>query len=217
MSLLKGIVKESGAKPIGNKARQILADVEKLAAGRLARAKALEERGFTQEAVDTLAEAVKTYAGTQTAADAANLMTGLAAKPDVEMKLRSRSARDLLAAARDEFRTGKFYDCLQKCERLTTIYGDLPEGREAKSLDENIRGNTERLAVACDQMNQRTASLYLTLAEAWVKRGEPVEAVACYEKVAKLIPNSRFADIATAELIRLRSTSGTAATGGVKP
>src|SRR5262249_42647979 len=54
VSLLKGIVKESGEKPIGTKAKQILDDVEKLAAARLARAKALEQGGFTQEAVDTL-------------------------------------------------------------------------------------------------------------------------------------------------------------------
>lgn len=217
VSLLKGIVKESGAKPVGIKAKQILDDVEKLAASRLARAKALEERGFTQEAVDTLAEAVKIYAGTQAAADAATLMTGLAAKPDVEEKLRLRSARDLLAAAREEFRTNKFYDCLQKCDRLTGVYGDLPEGKEARSLAEDIRGNPERLAVACDQMNQRTATMYLTLAESWVKKGQSAEALACYEKVAKLTPNSRLSDIATAEMTKLRATSGTATTGGQKP
>jgi len=217
VSLLKGIVKESGTKPIGIKAKQILDDVEKLAAGRLARAKALEERGFTQEAVDTLAEAVKAYAGTQAAADAASLMTGLAAKPDIQEKLRLRSARDLLARAREDFRTDKFYDCLQRCDRLTGSYGDLPEGKEAKSLAEEIRGNPDRLAMACDQMNERTASMYLTLAEAWVKKGQPVEALACYEKVARLTPNSRLADIASAEMTKLRATSGTAVTGGMKP
>jgi uncharacterized protein YyaL (SSP411 family) len=217
VSLLKGIVKEASAKPIGVKAKQILDDVEKLAAGRLARAKALEERGFTQEAVDTLAEAVKTYAGTQAAADAATLMTGLAAKPDIQEKLRLRSARDLLARAREDFRTDKFYDCLQRCDRLMSVYGDLPEGKEAKSLAEDIRGNPDRLTIACDQMNERTASMYLTLAESWVKKGQPVEALACYERVARMTPNSRLADIATAEMTKLRATSGTTATGGVKP
>ena len=217
VSLLKGVERENRTKPIGVKAKQILGDVEKLAADRLARAKALEERGFTQEAVDTLAEAVRTYAGTQAASDAATLMAGLAGKPDIEQKLRQRTARDLLATAREEFRASKFYDCLQRCERLMAVYGDLPEGKEAKSLSEDIRSNPERLAAACDQMNQRTASMYMTLAESWVKKGQPVEALACYEKVAKLSPGSRLADLAAAEMTRLRSTSGTAVTGGVKP
>src|SRR5262249_16864097 len=76
VSLLKGITREAGEKPIGTKAKQLLDDVEKLAASRIARAKDLEQRGLTQDAIDTLAEAVTKYAGTQAAADAANLMTG---------------------------------------------------------------------------------------------------------------------------------------------
>lgn len=217
VSLLKGIAKDSGEKPIGVKAKQILGDVEKLAAGRLARAKALEERGFTQEAVDTLADAVKTYAGTQAAADAASLMTGLAARPEIQNKLRLRSARDLLAAAREDFRTSKFYDCLNRCEQIAMTFAELPEAKEAASLATDIRGNPERLAIACEQLNQRTAAMYLTLAESWTKKGQPAEAIACYEKVTRLCPNSRQGDIASAELVKLRATSGTAATGGIRP
>ena len=125
--------------------------------------------------------------------------------------------RDLLATARDEFRTNKFYDCLQKCDRLTSVYGDLPEGKEAQVAGRGYPRYPERLAVACDQMNQRTASMYLTLAESWVKKGQSAEALARHEKVATLAPNSRLSDIATAEMTRSRSTSGTAATGGQKP
>jgi tetratricopeptide (TPR) repeat protein len=217
VSLLKGLVKEAGAKPIGAKARQILDDVEKLAAGRLARAKALEARGFTQEAVDTLAEAIKTYAGTQAAADAASLMTGLAAKPDIQEKLRARSARDLLAAAREEFRSEKFHDCLLKCDQLATAFADLAEGKEAKALGEDIRGNPERLAIACEQMNQRTAAMYLTLAEAWARKGQTAEAIASYEKAAHLLPESRVADVATAEIVKLRAKENASPAGLRKP
>lgn len=217
VSLLKGIVKETGTKPIGVKAKQILDDVEKLAAARLARAKALEERGFIQEAVDTLAAAVKTYAGTQAAADAATLMTGLAAKPDIQEKLRARSARDLLAAAREEFRTSKFHDCLQTCEQLASVYADLPEGKEAKALGDDIRGNPERLSIACEQMNERAAAMYLTLAESWARKGKAAEAIASYQKAARLTPNSRAADIAAAEIVKLRAAGGAALTGGMKP
>ncbi len=217
VTLLKGIAKEAGAKPIGVKARQILDDVEKQAAARLARARELEERGYTQEAVDTLAAAVKTYAGTQAAADAATLMTGLAAKPDIHEKLRARSARDLLAAAREEFRSSKFHDCLQKCEQLASAYADLPEGKEGKALGDDIRGNPERLSIACEQMNERTAALYVTLAEAWARKGQATEAIASYEKAVRLSPNSRVSDIATAEIVKLRGKENALPAGLRKP
>jgi tetratricopeptide (TPR) repeat protein len=217
VTLLKGITREQGEKPIGVKSRQVLEDVERLAAGRLARAKELEQRGLTQEALDTLAEAVKTYAGTQAAGDAATLMTGLAAKPETQERLRGRAARDLLAAAREEFRTKQFYDCLQRCDQLAAGYHDLPEAKEAAGLAAEIKGNPERLAAVCDQMNQRTAGMYTTLAEAWVKKGQPAEAIACYEKVAKLCPNTRQADIALAEVTKLRANGNAVPTGGMRP
>ena len=217
VSLLRGIIKESGEKPVGVKAKQVLDEVEKVAATRLARAKALEQRGFTQEAVDTLAEVVKAYAGTQTAADAATLMTGLAATPEIQDKLRLRSARDLLAAAREAFRANKFFDCLQRCDQLTIAFAELPEAKEAASMAADIRGNPERLALVCDQMNQRTATMYLTLAESWVKKHQAAEAIACYEKVSRLCPNTRQAEIATAQITQLRANGATSPAALVKP
>ncbi|MCE9562272.1 MAG: thioredoxin family protein [Planctomycetes bacterium] len=217
VSLLKGIIREAADKPVGVKAKQVLAEVEQLAAGRLAKAKELEQAGLTQESLDTLAEAVKTYAGTQAAADAATLMTGLAANPETREKLRSRAARDLLASARQEFRTSKFYDCLQKCEQLGAAYADLSESKEANAIAAEIKNNPERLATACDQMNERTAAMYMTLAEAWSKKGQLVEAVACYEKVAKLCPNTRQGDVAIAQMTKLRANGNATPASLQKP
>jgi hypothetical protein len=217
VSLLKGITKEAADKPVGVKAKQILEEVEQLAAGRLAKAKELERNGLTQESLDTLADAVKTYAGTQAAADAAGLMTGLAANPEIREKLRARAARDLLASARQEFRTAKFYDCLQKCEQLAAAYADLQEAKEANGLAAEIKNNPERLAAACDQMNERTAAMYTTLAEAWAKKGQIAEAAACYEKVAKLCPHTRQGDLAAAELSKLRVNGNAIPVGLQKP
>lgn len=217
VGLLKGIIKEAGDKPVGYKAKQILDDIERVAAGRLARAKELEQRGFTQEAVDTLAEAVRTYAGTQAAADAATLMAGFTAKPEGQEKLRLRAARDLLAAAREEFRAGRYFDCLEKCDRLGSVYADIAEGKEAAALAAEVRANPERLAAACDQLTQRTAAMYMTLAESWSKKGQTAEAIACLEKVTKLCPNTRQSDIAQAQLTKLRANGAAIPTGAIKP
>ena len=217
VTLLKGITKDAGEKPVGVKAQQVLDDVERQAATRLARAKELEQRGLTSEAMDALAEAVKTYAGTQAAADAATLMTGLAAKPETQAKLRARGARDLLAAAKEEFRTSKFQDCLEKCDQIVFAYADLPERKEAVSLAGEIKNNPERLAIACEQLTQRAAALYATLAEAWIKKGQIADAIACYEKVAKLCPNTRQGDIAIAQVTRLRANGNATPASATKP
>jgi hypothetical protein len=160
---------------------------------------------------------VKSYAGTQAAADAATRMTGLAARPETQEKLRGRAARDLLASAREDFRTGKFYDCLQKCEQLGTAYPDSTESQEAGAIAADIKSNPERLAAACDQMNQRTVAMYMTLADAWAKKGQTAEAIACLEKVARLSPNSRQADLAHAQMTRLRANGNASPASLTKP
>lgn len=217
VTLLKGITKDAGDKPVGVKARQILEEVEKLAAGKVSQAKQLEQRGQTQEAMDTLADAVKQYAGTRAAADAATTLAGLAEKPEETQKRRVRFARDLLAVARDDFRAGRLYDCIQKCEQLATAYSELPEAKDANALLADIKGNPERLAKACEQMNDRTAAMYFALAESWSKKGQDAEAVACLKKVMALCPNTRHADLAQAELMKLQVKNPAIPTGLTKP
>lgn len=214
VTLLKGITKEAGEKPVGVKAKQILDEVEKLASGKLAQAKQLEQRGQTQDAMDTLADTVRVYAGTQSASDAATVLAGLTDKPEVLQQRRVRVARDMLAVARDDFRAGKLYDCMQKCEQLALSFAELPEAKDANALLADIRGNPERLAKACDQMNDRTAAMYMALADSWSKKGQDAEAVSCLKKVMALCPNTRHADVAQAEITKLQGKNNPAITTG---
>ncbi len=215
VTLLKGITKDAGDKPVGVKAKQILGDVEKVAAGKLAQAKQLEQRGQTQESMDVLADAVRTYAGTRAASDAALALAGLNDRPEVLQQRRLRVARDMLAVARDDFRTGRLYDCMQKCEQIAAAYSELPEAKDATSLLTEIRGNPERLAKACDQMNDRTAAMYMALADSWSKKGQDTEAATCLKKVVALCPNTRHADLAQAELTKIQSKTNPAVPAGL--
>ena len=217
VSLLKGLVKEAADKPVGVKAKDVLDQVERQAAVRLARARDLEQKGFTPEAMDALADLVKSYAGTQTATDAAELMAGLAEKPENLARQRLRRARDLLASAKDDFRNQHYGDCLQKCDQLAAGYADLSEAKESDALAAEVRNNPDRLAVACEQMNQKTASMYLTLAESWMKKGQEKEALACLEKVTKLCPNTRFAEQAQGKMNSIRAANPAITTGFQKP
>lgn len=215
VSLLKGIARDAGDKPVGVKAKQLLDDVEKVAAGKLAQARQLEQRGQLSEAMDALAEAVRQYAGTQAASDAATMLAGLAEKPEELERRRQRLSRDLLAVARDDFRAGRLYDCIQKCEQIATAFAELPAARDANALLADIKGNPERLAKACEQMNERTAAMYMALADSWAKKGQTEEAAACLKKVMALCPNTRHADLAQAELTKLTGKTAPAVPAGL--
>jgi len=217
VSLLKGLVREAGEKPVGLKAKEVLDGVEKQAAGKLIRAKELETKGYTPEAMDALAELLKTYAGTQGASDAATALAGIAERPETREKQRARQARDVLALAKEEFRTGRYYECLQRCEHLAMSFADSPESKEGASLAAEIKNNPERLAAACEQMNDRTAAMYLALADSWTKKGQDKEAAACLEKVVKLVPNSKHAQQAQTQLAKIAARNPATTTGFTKP
>ena len=50
------------------------------------------------------------------------------------------------------------------------------------------------MARACDAQSQRTGAMYLSLAEAWVKKGQSAQAQACLEKAIQAAPGSRHAE-----------------------
>jgi len=88
VALLKSITEDGQDRPVQAKARQLLQDLEQQAAGRLARARQLDERGQTSEALNTVSELLRVYAGTRAAAEGGQLLTNLAARPAVKDEVR---------------------------------------------------------------------------------------------------------------------------------
>jgi thioredoxin-like negative regulator of GroEL len=124
--------------------------------------------------------------------------------PTADTASRPVRSRELLAAAREDFRAKRYADCLDQCERIAAQFSDLPEAKEAAALADEIKGDPDRLAAAGEQLNERTAGLYLALAEAWAKKGRSREAEACLEKVLRLTPAGKSASQAEAKLTSLR-------------
>jgi thioredoxin-related protein len=209
VALLKSITQDGKDRSVQLKARTVLQDMEQQAAGRLARAKGLHDRGQSAEAAETLTELLHSFAGTQAAADGSALLSKLAVRPELRDQQRTRRARELLAQARDDYRTQQYLGCLERCEVLTTSYADLPEGAEAQQLAGEIKDNPEFLARACDSLNLRMGAMYLTLAESWLKKGQPQQAQVCLEKVLQTAPGSRQAELAQVQLARLQGTGTT--------
>ncbi len=207
LALLKSITEDGKTRPVQVKARQLLDDLEQQAAGRLARAKQLDDRGQTLEATNVLSELLRSFAGTQAATEAGQMLTSLTAKPETKSQIRLQRARELLAQAREDYRTQQYLCCLDRCDVLNSTYADLPEAAEAVQLTEEIRNNPEWLQQACETLTNRLGKLYISLAETWIKKGQPQQAALCLERVIQTFPGSREAQAAQIKLAAIQGRS----------
>lgn len=207
ITLLRGILDDGKERPVQVKAAQVLQDLEKQAAERLARSKQMNDKGRTSDAVQALTQLLKGFPGTQAAAEAGLMLNAIASKPEVKVNQRNKRARELLTQAREDYRTQQYLCCLDRCEMLTSSYGDLPEGSEAMQLAGEIKNNPEWMRLACESLTDRLGLLYLAMAETWIRKGQPQEAVACLEKVIQQFPGTRQAEAAQVKLSYIRGQS----------
>jgi thioredoxin-related protein len=204
VALLKAIVEDGQNRPVQANASALLKGIEQQAAGELAAAKQMLDTGRTTDASALLTRLVKDYAGTQAAPEAAGMLTSLAKTPESKGQQRSVRARELLAQAKEDFRTEQWLCCLDRCDLLSASYGDLPEATEAMQLASVIRGNPEWMQKACDSMAVRLGEMQISLAETWVQKGQAQQAMLCLEKVVRMFPGSRQAEAAQYRLAQLQ-------------
>jgi tetratricopeptide (TPR) repeat protein len=215
--LLKGILQDGKDLPIQTKSKAVLDEVEQQAAGRLVRVRQFGDKGQHAEAMDLLTELLSRYPGTGAAADGAKMLSRLAERPEMKADHRGRRAQDLLAQAREAFKGEKFSAALELCQILETTYKDLDEGGQGAQLAAEIRSSPEKLALACEHLNERLASMYATLGDTWLKKGEKEQAAACYEKAVRAAPASLAAREAQAKLTSLIVKSPTITSEFRKP
>jgi thioredoxin-related protein len=203
-TLLKAVLADDKGSAVQLKARQLFSDLEQQAAARLTRARQLEEKNQCLEAADAYGELARIYAGTQAATDGEQALAALTARPEVKTQQRTRRARELLGLAREDYRAKQYLCCLDRCELLAASFGDLAEGAEAMQILTEIKNNPEWMRQACESLSERLGFLYLSLAETWVKRGQPQQAVFWLERVQQTFPGTRQAEAAQTRLAQLQ-------------
>ncbi len=204
VTLLKGVVEDGKERPVQVQARRLLRQVEQQAGDALASAKQQAERGQAAEARKTADQVAHQFAGADAAREAAAFAATLTGRIDDGEQQRRARARDMLAQAREDFRTQQYLCCLDRCEALTAQFADLPEAAEAARLSEDVKGNAEWARTAADQMSDRLGVLYLALADACLKKGQPQQAVVYLERVVQTFPNSRHAEAAQVRLSQIQ-------------
>lgn len=200
VALLKTLVEDGQERPVQVQGRQLLQDLERQAADRLAQARTLEQKGQPNDAAALLTEVQRQFMGTRAAAEAGQMLTSLTTKPELRNELRNRRARELLAQAREDYRAQQYLCCLDRCEALANGYMDLLEGAEALQLAEEIKNNPEWMQQVCEGLTTRLGNLYLAQAESWLKKGQPQQAVQCLERVLQACPGTRQAEAAQSRL-----------------
>jgi thioredoxin-related protein len=204
VALLKAILEDGKSRPVQVSSANLLKQVEQQAAGELTRAKQMIDLGRTGEASGMLTKLVKDYAGTQTAPEAAGMLASIAKTPEMRNSQRGVRARELLAQAKEDFRTEQWLCCLDRCDLLVSSYGDLKEGGEALQLASSIRSNPDWMQRACESMSTRLGDMYINLAESWLQKGQPQQAMLCLERVIRTFPGSRQAETAQYRLAQLQ-------------
>lgn len=203
--LLKNIVEDGKARPIQVNAQKLLAELEQQVASRLDQAKQLRDKGQANEAEESVNETIRLYAGLQTTKNASELLTQWTQNNELRGQQRQRRAKELLAQAQEFFKGKEFMCCLDRCEVLISAYGDLPEGQEASLMAGEIKSNPEWIKNACDTLSERLGGMYLALADALLKKGQPQQAQQILQRVIQAFPGSRQAE--TAQL-RLEQVQG---------
>ncbi len=207
IALLKPVAETAKDAAAQSQARQLMQDLEQQAAGRCAEARQLVENGKVTQAVETVTELVRVYPGTKAAREGGQLLVTLASRVVPHENARGRMASELLDQARDDYRRQQYLSCLDRCENLSANYADLSEGAEASKLAAEIKANPEWTKQACEQMGERLSTLYLTLAETWLKKGQPQQAIFYLERIVQTFPNTRNADIAQVRLAQIQGPS----------
>lgn len=203
ITLLKNILADGKDRPVQVQARHLLQAVEKQAATRCARAREMAEKGQMAQAVETATEVVRNFAGTKAAHEGGKLIVTLASRVDMQ-EPRLNVARELLSQAQEEHRRQNYLSCLDHCDAILTHYGDQPEASDAAKLKTAIRSDPELAMQACDQMSERLSQMYMSLAETWLKKGQPQQAVFYLERIIHTFPNSRHAITAQVRLAQIQ-------------
>jgi thioredoxin-related protein len=205
VSLLRNVIEDGKVRPVQVKARQLVETLEKTAAEQARKAGELADKGKTDEAIAAYDRVGRDFPGTLAAQQGRQQVMRLATRSAGSMEGRKRQAGELLELARQDYKGQRFLICLDRCELIAGEYADQPEAKEASRLAEQIKDNPEWARKACDQLGERLAVLYLSLADTWLRKGQPQQAIFYLQRVVRMFPGTRHAEMAHARLARLSS------------
>ena len=204
LKLLRSVAEDGKMRPVQVKARKRMNELETLARAQEKKAREMADKGKTADAVAELRKLDRAYPGTPAAREGKELLLQLMSRTVGE----ADPARELLQQARADFRNRKFMACLQSCDALKERFRESSEASEAEKIATEIRSNPEWTREAAEELGEKLASLYLSMGESQALKGSPEDATHTYERIVRMFPESRQAEIAKQRLTRLKGMPG---------
>jgi thioredoxin-related protein len=179
------------ASTASEQAKKMMSEIELLAAKRL-----VEIKNLPAQDELALRDLAKKFQGTKSADQAQNMLVTI----EKSNNFLNVVARNLLAQAREHAERKEWHDSLQICEKIRTEFGQTAEAKLASQLAEELTADPNKIITEIEKQNEKTASMYLALAESWTKKGNLREANICYEQVLKIMPGTKYATLAQGRL-----------------
>jgi thioredoxin-related protein len=209
VSLLKKITEDGKQRPIQKMAIVLLQDFEKQATERIAKAKKNLEKGNTSESIQLFREVSRQFEGTNGAKESSQILASLANRqPNSEPFLVSNNlAKEVLSLIRQDCKSANYLSCLDRYDYMTATFAEAMETQEAGIIIAEIKSNPEWMKAACEQMGDKLANLYLSLADSWTKKGQPQQAIYYLEKTIQTFPGTKYAESAQVRMAQLLGPS----------
>jgi len=209
VSLLKKITEDGKQRPIQKRAIVLLQDFEKQATERIAKAKKNLEQGNTSDSIQLFREVSRQFEGTNGAKESSQILASLANRqPNSEPLLISNNlAKEVLSLIRQDCKSTNYLSCLDRYDYMTATFAEAMETQEAGIIVAEIKSNPEWMKAACEQMGNKLANLYLSLADSWTKKGQPQQAIYYLEKTIQTFPGTKYSESAQVRLAQLLGPS----------
>jgi thioredoxin-related protein len=203
IAALKKLLADPQALSVHQRARMALNELEALARQEQQKLASLETELTPQERELLYQDLSQRFAGTVASQEAQRALSDLIAQRQQSEQQRLQLANALLASARLDYEQQNWLACLERCDRLLREFADLPQAQDAQRLLEQLKSQPERMHTACERVTERLGELQLTLAESWLRQGEPQLAIETFRKVLIMFPDTRYAELARRRLQHL--------------
>ncbi len=206
---LKKIIEDGKQRPIQRKSTTLIEDFEKQAAERIAKAKKNLEQGNTPESIQLFKEVSRQFEGTNGAKESEKILATLANRKTNTQTISSPNslAKDSLSLLKQDHQNANYLSCLDRYDYLASTFPESMETQEAANLIAEIKSNPEWMKSVCDQMSDRLANLYISLADSWAKKGHPQQAIYYLERTIQTFPGTKYSEAAQIRLAQLRGPS----------
>jgi thioredoxin-like negative regulator of GroEL len=121
-------------------------------------------------------------------------------KPDVKAAPPAEAATDSLTLAKEAFKAERYAEVLERAELIAAKQPNTPAGEEAVGLIAAVKADSDKLARAGEQLDEKFAAAYFAVAEGFELKGKTKDATGHFEKVIVAAPNSKYAERARARV-----------------